>query len=138
MTNSNEENIEEIFTCANGEKVRLVVDQDATTIKVTTLPDDQAIGSIEFDCTDEGTKLIWAHLEGQNGRLRRQGIGRKCLQMADELWGPIWAEIHDGIARDDGSHLTGDAPAFVNKMRKENLIAKTSDDADEDDAMERE
>jgi hypothetical protein len=35
---------------------------------------------------------------------------------------PIIANDHDGVRRDDGSHLTGDAPAFVQKMREEGLI----------------
>lgn len=38
--------------------------------------------------------------------------------------GIIYARENDGQRRDDGSHLTGDAPIFVEKMQAKKLIEK--------------
>jgi hypothetical protein len=35
---------------------------------------------------------------------------------------PITASYNDGLSKTDGSHLTGDAPYFVEKMRDEGII----------------
>jgi len=67
--------------------------------------------------------LSWAYLDMADDSYKRCGIGRTALKLHQELAEyPIVARDNDGIKRDDGSHLTGDAPGFVEQMRKEGLI----------------
>jgi len=68
-------------------------------------------------------KLTWAYLDGLGGSYLRKGIGREIVKRMSELTGyAVEAEENDGHRQDDGSHLTGDAPAFMAKLRKERLI----------------
>jgi len=68
-------------------------------------------------------RLTWAYLDGMDGSYVRQGIGRRCLELVREISGlEIVAADVDGQRHDDGSHLTGDAPGFVARMRQDGLI----------------
>ncbi len=56
---------------------------------------------------------------------KRKGIGRESLKFFKEITGTqIVASENDGIRKDDGSHLTGDAPVFVSKMQEEGIIER--------------
>ena len=88
------------------------------------------IGSIEFDLRDDDQVLylMWAHLEDLPG-YTRQGIGRECIRRMSDIFGlPVRAADNDGMRRDDGSHLTGDAPPFVDALKKEGLILPSDAD----------
>lgn len=53
----------------------------------------------------------------------QMGLGRAAVQFFIEMTGAtVYTRPHGGIVRDDGSHLTEDAPGFVAKMIKEGLI----------------
>lgn len=55
------------------------------------------------------------------------GIGRQCLIFHHECFDAvITAGSNDGSKADDGSHLTGKGPGFIQKMRDEGLVAKES------------
>jgi hypothetical protein len=55
--------------------------------------------------------------------IKQSGLGRAAIEFFIDMTGAeIYARPHDGIVRDDGSHLTEDAPAFVSKMQDEGLI----------------
>jgi len=55
--------------------------------------------------------------------ITKQGLGRETIKFFSEYFDvSIWARGHDGIRRDDGSHLTEDAPGFVDKMIEEGLL----------------
>jgi len=70
-------------------------------------------------------ELAWAYLNKIDDSYLHKGIGRKILELHSELYGEeIRAGNDDGIRQSDGSHLTGDAPAFIAQMRDEGLIAK--------------
>lgn len=111
------------FKCKNGETVRIVIADNGYVAHVFSA-DNLDIGKLEFvEYDDNVLHLVWAHLEGDEGRFVRQGIGRECLRLMSETYGmPIVVNRDDGIRRDDGSHLTGDAPAFVEAMRREGLV----------------
>ena len=66
--------------------------------------------------------------------IKQMGLGRAALEFfITYTKQKIYARMNDGIKRDDGSHLTGDALGFVYKMRKEGLIQKiTSVEPEED------
>ena len=67
--------------------------------------------------------LKWMYMNLHDASYKRQGIGRKCLQLVRECSGMnIVTSESNGHKRDDGGHLTGDAPAFVAKMRTEGII----------------
>lgn len=52
-----------------------------------------------------------------------QGIGRRCLQFHQEVFeADITAGNYRDGQMDDGSHLTGDGPGFIAKMRAEGLV----------------
>jgi hypothetical protein len=78
-------------------------------------------------------KLAWAFLDKLDGQYLHQGIGRQILKLVWERYRmPIIAEDDDGIQKDDGSHLTGDAPAFIARMREEGLIERSEQNDDDD------
>jgi hypothetical protein len=112
------------YVCKNGRRVTIEIDDLSYTASVFD-EDHRDIGQFSFGERDGPVlKLTWAHLDKLGEAYTRQGIGRRCLQLVKERYGlPIIAEDDDGIRKDDGSHLTGDAPAFVAQMRKEGLIA---------------
>lgn len=120
------------FTCKDGRQVTIEVD-DAHDYSATVQdPEGRLIGKLEFHLIDDGTgdylKLCWAYLDTLDESYRFQGIGRECLKRVIKFSGlPIVAESHDGISQDDGSQLTGDAPAFVERMRSEGLIIGRED-----------
>lgn len=56
-------------------------------------------------------------------RCSRRGIGRRCLELHRENFdSPLTAGTNDGTTSQDGSHLTGDGPGFIEKMRKEGIV----------------
>ncbi|UOQ75156.1 hypothetical protein [Hymenobacter cellulosilyticus] len=53
----------------------------------------------------------------------KSGLGREAVKFFIDMTGArIYARPNDGQTRDDGSHLTEDAPGFVERMRGEHLI----------------
>lgn len=71
----------------------------------------------------EQLHLTKAFLDKGGGDYLRKGIGRRCLNLIREVYGlPITATEDNGLRHEDGSHLTGDAPGFVAKIREEGLI----------------
>lgn len=114
------------FKCKNGTVVDIEVDDFSYEVEVYG-PNRMKLGGMRFhhvqDYNDDALKLTWAYLDEAGPSYLRQGIGRECLRRMHEVsCMPLFSENHDGIIRDDGSHLTGDAPAFVDKMRDEKLI----------------
>jgi hypothetical protein len=123
--------IEKQYKCKDGREILICVDECQLTAAALT-PEGQEIGRLCFNEIeyDDGSvlKLIWAYLDKHDSSYRFQGIGRECIKQMIEVFGhPIVAEDHDGHQKDDGSHLTGDAPGFVAKMRSEGLILPRSD-----------
>jgi hypothetical protein len=91
-----------------------------------TGPLGKKIGNISFCRYDEEVsylKLTWMYLDQDGAGWKQQGIGREILRRVKEASGlSIAAGFNDGHKQQDGSHLTGDAPAFVAKMRQELII----------------
>lgn len=121
--------MEEEFVCRDGRVVSILIDED-TYEAVATVEGGERIGALAFslikDPSGYSLKLVHAFLEGMGGGYRRQGIGREMLRRMIEMTGmAIFAAVNDGQVQEDGSHLTGDGPAFVAKMRSEGLIVPT-------------
>lgn len=116
-----------VFATRSRGDVAIDIDDEAMIAHVRTLS-GQNIGRLEFEVVDDPQQehlyLRWAHLEDLPG-YTQQGIGRQCLKLMMNIFGlPITAAPNDGQKRDDGSHLTGDAPEFVRRMKLEGLIAQ--------------
>lgn len=129
------------FTCKDGRQVTIHVDEDLDYEATVHDLEGRLIGKLEFRVVDNGyseyLKLCWAYLDQLDKSYRFQGIGRECLKRVIELSGlPIVAQSHDRIRQDDGSHLTGDAPTFVERMRSEGLIVGGEDQSDDQEEME--
>ena len=121
---------QETYQCRNGAEVTIGIDDETFVASVLT-PDGKPIGRLEFNYDDRlnSLKLCWAYLDLLDNTYVHQGIGRKILQiMIDRFDYPITAEPDDGQTTSDGSHLTGNAPSFVAKMREEGLIAEARPD----------
>jgi hypothetical protein len=57
----------------------------------------------------------------------RLGLGEAVLRFfKSQTEATIWARESDGVTRNDCSHLTGEAPAFVEKMQSLELIICTA------------
>lgn len=105
-----------IFVCKNGEEIRISPDHDLMKIYAYKTNGD-VIGRFEFDWCDSGCLLTWAFLDLNEKKYTNQGIGEKIIDIACNIFdGPIYARYPDGQQHDDGSHLTGNAPGFVNKL----------------------
>jgi hypothetical protein len=114
------------YDCKNGRCVAIAIDDDTYAVTAYNA-DRKKIGSLEFAEIEYETgpclKLVWGYLDELGDEYKRQGIGRQCIKLVKERYGlPIVAEDNDGIEKSDGSHLTGDAPAFIAQMRCEGLI----------------
>ena len=109
----------------SGEIVELRFDEDSVAI----FAQDEEVGRLSFRPYDVPVNkhqeetyfhLTYAFIEGRNGKFKRQGIGTEAFRLFRECTGAeVTFSENDGIMRDDGSHLTGDAPRFV-----ASLIAK--------------
>lgn len=115
------------ITAKNGEKFSINIDDFGEEITVTYHGNE--VGTIglslfpgEFNHPDH---YHITHLALD--RCSSLGIGRQCLIFHRECFDAcITAGSNDGSRSDDGSHLTGSGPGFIQKMREEGLVAKES------------
>jgi hypothetical protein len=87
----------------------------------------QKIGNCDYDQDESNNALITnIHLDGPNGSRRyvKKGLGEALIRRIKENHGlnPCFRE-DDGIRRDDGSHLTQDAPGFARAMIRKGLAS---------------
>ncbi|GAB3097213.1 hypothetical protein [Lysobacter terrae] len=121
-----------LFTTSDGREVTILIDDSGEEVLVIDGNGDE-IGAIKLSLIDlehtERYRITWMYLNQQDGSYLRQGIGRECLKFHKELFNTsIEASDDDGIVKDDGSHLTGDAPGFISQMRQEGLVRRSSFD----------
>lgn len=108
-----------VYKSASGELITLILDEEYTEILFYDKLGKQ-IGEFEFEELSNGDfKLTRMYTNSA----KKGGIGRAALEFFKEAsHSNIYTSPTDGIPRDDGSHLTGDALIFVNKMINEGLI----------------
>lgn len=111
-----------LFTSKSGQQYEIDV-TDGSEILVTK--DGKKCGSILLsyrECDDADYYHITnLGLEGCKG----QGVGRQCLKLHKEMFGaPLTAGSSHSGKQDDGSHLTGDGPGFIEKMREEGIVCR--------------
>ena len=106
----------------SGEIVELRFDEDSVAI----FAQDEEVGRLSFRPYDVPVNqyeetcfhLTHAFIEGGGGKFKHQGIGTEAFRLFRECTGAeVTFSENDGIKRDDGSHLTGDAPGFVASLK---------------------
>lgn len=126
-----EREFERDYQIQDGRIITLKYDDIEDTI--TFSENGESIGD-EFSFVDEhenGDRYLLARMYSP---IPQSGLGRAALEFFIEMTDAIiYARQHDGIVRDDGSHLTGDAPIFVGKMQEAGLIENWDDDFFEED-----
>lgn len=109
-----------IYKNSKGQAIVLTLNDDHTEITIKDLR-GKLIGEFEFKELDYGNgyKLMRMY----SNELKQTGIGRAVLEyFRDVVGSPIFVSPNDGIEREDGSHLTEDAPSFVSHMIAVGLI----------------
>lgn len=110
----------------DGRRILLLVDECSMEIQAKNMH-GEVIGCFGFREIEDpnGSYFLICRMDvgGFDKQFIRQGIGRQVLLFAKEHWGlAIIAQSDDGLRRTDGSHLTGDAPAFVAAMLTEGVL----------------
>ena len=123
----------ETWQLNDGRYVIIDVDECDFGVTVEAHPSGERIGFMTFRVIEmplpshEHLHLTHAFLDNGGRSYLCQGIGRRCLELVREVSGlSITASAFDGLSRSDGSHLTGDAPGFIARMREEGLVERES------------
>ncbi len=112
---------EKTITLKNNQQIILRLSEEWDEITFYTLNGVKLFGEFEFTKSDFNDERF--HLRRMYVPYKQQGIGEQAIRFFVEITdGVIWTHANDGIVRDDGSHLTEDAPIFVGKMQNKNLI----------------
>ena len=134
---SGEGECRQCYRLCDGRIIHIYIDDMYESI---TVRDDrnQEIGEFNFALVDDFPGhcqylLTGMSLDKLDKSYLRKGIGRLCLEIFRSLNGgcPITARPNDGLRLDDGSHLTGDGPSFVQAMQWEGLIQGNENEYDE-------
>jgi hypothetical protein len=112
-----------IITDKKEREIRLELDDCECSVSAYN-SDNQCIGKIEF--ADDGFgnhKIMRAFLDELGTEYLRCGIGTEIVKFYKDRMGcPVYASDHDGIVQEDGSHLTGDAPAWVAHLKRKKIL----------------
>lgn len=110
------------YKLISGEEITITFDEDELSILVISEAGEK-IGNINLREEGKGYYITWMYLDQLGPKYKYQGIGRKCLTFFKTAYQTnLYAAPDDGIVREDGSHLTGDAPGFISKMRDEGIV----------------
>lgn len=113
------------FVAKDGQSYEITLDDCGEEISVSL--NGKRLGQITLSRKEDGDERSgheWfhiTHLELDN--CRGIGIGTRCLEFhRDVFQAAITAGRDDGHVSEDGSHLTGAGPAFIDAMRKKGLV----------------
>lgn len=111
------------FTAKDDNDYTILIDDEGNEISVYRT--GQKLGSISLDLRGEDDDWDYYHIThlALDG-CKRLGIGQHCLELHKEIFdAPITAGRSNAGQQDDGSHLTGDGPAFIAVMRKKGIVS---------------
>lgn len=115
----NERENERDYKINNGEIITLKLSHDLTEISFIVNGKELSDGFAFVDLDGNGYKVIRMYIP----EYEHCGLGRAALEFFKEITEEkLYASFPDGFKRNDGSHLTGDAPGFVSKMIDEGII----------------
>lgn len=109
------------YRISNGETITIKISDDA---EITYWNNSNQIGNDEdFVFIEDEFTLNRYLLARMYVPIKNSGLGRATVEYFKEYYeADIYVRPNDGIEREDGSHLTEDAPSFVFHMIKEGLI----------------
>jgi len=106
--------------------ITLRLEDDFSVITFYDSNDNKLDGEFLFIESDENDGLYLLGRMYAPKAYKNSGLGRAALEYFVEYTGAqVYARENDGNVRDDGSHLTEDAPGFVGKMIDEGLLIET-------------
>lgn len=83
--------------------------------------DENSVGEFEFKELDYGNG--YKIMRMYTNTYKKTGLGSAALSYFLDIYGgPLYTSPDDGLTRDDGSHLTEDAPSFVRYMIAKGVI----------------
>lgn len=111
------------FDTKNGKSVQIWLDDSGEGIEVRDK--GNVVGKFDLQLIEGSYYYItWMYLDIVSPTYTHQGIGRKALEFHKRFFiKPIFAAENDGMIKSDGSHLTGDAPGFVARMKALGIIS---------------
>ena len=110
-----------------GRSIRLVWDEFQEAC--TAWHEGVRVGEFRFSaiheerCSENILLLTHCHLAEQTG-FTNCGIGTAIIEFVRTFGYVIVMRHHDGLRRDDGSHLTGAAPVFAAALEARGLISR--------------
>ncbi len=111
------------YSISNTEYVKICIDEDELKLLVFNSANAK-VGQIELTELDYGYYICWMYMDMLSDTYKHKGIGRAALRFFKNVYKmPIYANEDNGMVSDDGSHLTGDAPNFIRKMRQEGIVS---------------
>ncbi len=112
------------FTARDGRTYVIALSDDGEEISVQL--DGARLGQISLRFVEgSDNDNHWYHITHlELDRCKGCGIGTRCLQFHVEVYGcTLTAGRNDGFSSEDGSHLTGDGPGFIAKMREKGIVS---------------
>jgi hypothetical protein len=112
------------ITISSGQIITIILDNENFESITFYDKNHKKIGLFEFRILNDYSsnyKLIYMNLDTKYTRL---GLGETALCFFKSSTGAnIYTSPDDGKTKQDGSHLTGDAPIFVSKMKQKGIIS---------------
>ncbi|MEW5713547.1 hypothetical protein AB1462_14385 [Pseudomonas sp. SB113] len=117
--------MEDQFNASDGNSYMITIDDEGDVINVTR--GGALVGNIRLDYRDDeddtGAPDRYHITHLALDACKGLGIGQRCLELHRECFGFPLTAGYAGIGQSsDGSHLTGDGPAFIAKMRKKGIV----------------
>lgn len=110
-----------IYRNSKGQLFRFIL-EDCSELLIEDM-DGKHIGEFEFEDRGNygsGYKIMRMY----TNQYKNTGLGSAALEYFLDIYGgPLFTSPNDGNRRDDGSHLTEDAPSFVSHMQEKGIIA---------------
>lgn len=118
-----EDEFERKYEIANGQTITLKIDEDYSQVSFWNDDNEQLGSDMDFVFRESEFNPNRYLLARMYVPITNMGLGRAAIEFFKEVTNAtIYTRPHDGISRDDGSHLTDDAPGFVSRMQEEGLI----------------
>lgn len=103
--------------------ITLKIDDFANEITFFDSNDNKLDGEFVFVDEDEYSDNYLLARMYAPAKFKKSGLGRAAIEFfKDYMSTSVYARENDGHRRNDGSHLTEDAPGFVSQMIAEGLI----------------
>lgn len=112
------------FTAKDNNEYTIFFDDEG--YEITIYKTGENLGSISLDLRDEDDGSEYYHITHLAlDRCKGLGLGQHCLELHKRIFHtPLTAGRSDGGQQYDGSHLTGDGPAFIANMRRKGIVVR--------------